>query len=173
MKGILCALLIVCWFVNVSMFYCVCMSMYMFYVVLLSFTKAYTWSCFVSSLDWFSLHLVTLFSWASDFLIRLFFIYSDWKKIVLHTHFIKYSFTFKIVHQPVNITFKEAQRRVIIGKYTKNKPVNIIYQEDPQRIIIKCVIILNSNKEPQQSIFKVNILIYYQNQRWRPCDSDK
>jgi hypothetical protein len=41
----------------------------------------------------------------------------------------------------------EAKRRVIIGKYTKNKPVNIIYREDPQRIIIKCVIILNSNKE--------------------------
>jgi hypothetical protein len=29
---------------------------------------------FVSYLDWFSLHLVTLFLWASDFLIRLFVI---------------------------------------------------------------------------------------------------
>ena len=52
-----------------------------------------------------------------------------------------------MINQPVYITYQEAQRRVIIGKYTKNKPVNIIYQEDPQRIIIKCVIILNSNKE--------------------------
>jgi hypothetical protein len=52
-----------------------------------------------------------------------------------------------MINQPVNITYQEAQRRVIIGKYIKNKPVNIIYQEDPQRIIMKCVIILNSNKE--------------------------
>jgi hypothetical protein len=44
---------------------------------------------FVSSLDWFSLHLVTLFLWASDFLIRLFFIYSNWINFLLHTHFIK------------------------------------------------------------------------------------
>ena len=52
-----------------------------------------------------------------------------------------------MINQPVNITYQEAQQRVIVGKYTINKPVNIIYQEDPQRIIIKCVIILNSNKE--------------------------
>ena len=57
------------------------------------------------------------------------------------------------------ITYQEVQQRVIIGKYTKNKPVNIIYQEDPQRIIIKCVIILNSNKENSLStmIIKSNM----------------
>ena len=52
-----------------------------------------------------------------------------------------------MINQPVYITYQEAPRRVIIGKYAKNKPVNIIYQEDPQRIIIKCFIIFNSNKE--------------------------
>ena len=49
-----------------------------------------------------------------------------------------------LINQPVNITYQEGNYRYI---YTKNKPVNIIYQEDPQRIIIKCVIILNINKE--------------------------
>ena len=29
-----------------------------------------------------------------------------------------------MINQPVNITYQEAQGRVLIGKYTKNKPVN-------------------------------------------------
>ena len=50
-----------------------------------------------SPLDWFLLHLVTLFLWPSIFLIKIVFIYSSCLSFLLHTHLIKYSFTHKII----------------------------------------------------------------------------
>jgi hypothetical protein len=50
-------------------------------------------------------------------------------------------------------------RRVIIGKYTKNKPVNIIYQEDTQRIIMKRVIILRFSLHLVTLFFELQIFL--------------
>ena len=61
------------------------------------FTCIDYFGCFIFSLDWFLLHLVTLFLWPSIFLINFFCIYSSWFNFLLHTDLIKYSITLKIV----------------------------------------------------------------------------
>jgi hypothetical protein len=56
----------------VSMFYCVCMSMYMFYVMLFSFSKDYTWSC-LSNVYWLVYHIFTCIDYFGCFIFCFFF----------------------------------------------------------------------------------------------------